>query len=203
MGVKIDRVEVFGFGAAMRGMRNPWDSHDRLDTFCETIGPKDMKLAKRLLRSPEERKFLRFIQVWFDLTLPRHTWVEFDTYKIGVSKNSCSTMNCLAIDRKSKMTRFFRKEDFYNGDVSKETIYELNLLAAQWKENKSDRDNILLSLKGRLPESYLLTATVNANYEALLNMYFQRKDHRLETWHGVCKWIETLPCMSDFISGIK
>jgi hypothetical protein len=199
----ISHVQVFGFGAAMRGMRNPMDSHWKSDTIDESIGPNDLKLTLRLLKSPEERKFLRFIHVWFDLTLPRYMWAEFDTYKIGVSKNSCSTMNCLAIDRENKIARYFRKSDFYNGDVLPETLDILNLLAAQWLNNKTDRKDILVSMKNILPEGFLLNATVNINYESLLNIYFQRKDHRLETWHGFCKWIKTLPYMARFIREIE
>lgn len=199
MQIKTDRVEVFGFGAAMRGMRNPWDSHAKADTFCETPGPKDLALAKKLLRSSEERKYLRFIQVWYDLTLPLHMWSQFDTYKMGVVRNSCSTMNCLAVDRVNKMTRYLRKDDFYQGDVSYHAVSELNTLAAQWKENKEERDEILLSMKNRLPSGYLLRATVNSNYEMLFNAYFQRRKHRLKPWHDVCNWIESLPYMSEFI----
>lgn len=200
MQIKIEKTEVFGFGAAMRGMRNPWESHAKADTFCETIGPKDMALAKKLMRSSEERKFMRFIHVWYDLTLPLHTWAQFDTYKMGVVRNSCSTMNSLAVDRINKMTRYLRKEDFYQDDVSYHAISELNTLAAQWKENKEERDKILLSMKNRLPSGYMLKSTVNSNYEMLLNVYYQRKNHRLETWQTICKWIESLPYMSEFIN---
>jgi len=203
MDVSVSNVEIFGINAAMRGMRNPMDSHWKSDTIDEKIGPNDLALAKRLLKSPEERKFLRFINVWFDLTLPRHTWVEFDTYKIGTTKNSCSTMNCLAIDRQSKSVHFFKQNDFYDDCVSQQILDELNALAISWFADKAERNNILLRMKNILPESYMLRATIVTNYEALLNMYRQRKSHRLETWHYFCYWIRTLPYMDEFITELE
>ena len=60
------------------------------------IGNKDLELAKKLLKSPEQRKYLRPIFVSIDITAPLYWWKEMDTYKVGTTSNSTSTMHKLA-----------------------------------------------------------------------------------------------------------
>ena len=123
--MKIINTEVYGIYAAMRGMRNPmnsWYLSDTrkadtiedfrlLDTICPEdidmeltiIGEKDLYLAQNLIKAGTEHyKFLRQIQVWADIEMPRYWWSEFDTYKFN-SKNSCSTMHKL-LNTKSAIT---------------------------------------------------------------------------------------------------
>lgn len=51
-----------------------------------------------------------------------------------------------------------------------------------------------------LPISYNQTRNVMLNYEVLANIYRQRKNHKLDEWREVCKWIESLP-YSELIIG--
>ena len=44
-----------------------------------------------------------------------------------------------------------------------------------------------------LPSNYNQTRNVMLNYEVLANIYRQRKNHKLDEWREVCKWIESLP----------
>lgn len=96
--MKFEHTRVFNFEGAFRGLRNPKDSWHLSDSTFENdipvIGPKDMKLAKALIHGgPEHRKFLRQIFVSVDITAPLFFWKEFDTYKVGTTANSCSTMH--------------------------------------------------------------------------------------------------------------
>ena len=118
--IKIEKVEVFGWEAAIRGMRNPmnsWDKSDSdwcwehdhnlcvdnlFDSVCcddgETniycIGENDLKLMKNLSKAGnDDGKFLRMINVTMDITAPLYWYKEFDTYKVGTVANSCSTMH--------------------------------------------------------------------------------------------------------------
>lgn len=53
-----------------------------------------MDLAQRLIKAgPEHCKFLRQIFVSVDIDAPLYWWKEFDTYKVGTTANSCSTMH--------------------------------------------------------------------------------------------------------------
>ena len=120
--IKIENTDVYGFEAAIRGMRNPMNSWDKSDSGysdpdCETcifwwqdsgcglpkhlecpgefeVGDNDLKLMKTLARSGDDHgKFARMINVTCDITAPLYWWKEYDTYKVGTVANSCSTMH--------------------------------------------------------------------------------------------------------------
>ena len=112
--IKIENANVYGFEAAIRGMRNPKNSWDKSDSkwewvedpspinpndpgMCFIIGDNDLKLMKTLCKAgSDHRKFMRFITVTCDITAPLYWWKEYDTYKVGTVANSCSTMHKIA-----------------------------------------------------------------------------------------------------------
>lgn len=117
--LKIENTEVFGWDAAIRGMRNPknsWEKSDSqfvrdpdygcfgacpcaelVDCDCCHVGPNDLKLMTTLRNAgTDHRKFMRMITVYLDITAPLYWWKEFDTYKVGTVANSCSTMHKIA-----------------------------------------------------------------------------------------------------------
>jgi len=198
----ITTEEVAGFYPALYGMRNPYNSWDKMDSwssepdlFGETfvIGENDMKLAKKLIAGgSEHRKFLRQIQVWANVRMPRYWWSEADTYKFG-TKNSCSTMHKLH-------DKEFTIDDFYLGDFSngvykemfESTCEVLNKFRDMYKETGDFQ--YVIAMKRMLPESYIQMRTWNTNYEELMNIYHQRKPHRLkEEWGVFCDWSLSLP----------
>lgn len=107
--IKIENVEVVGWEATIRGMRNPLNSWHKSDskqvpsmledeqTYIPAhfeVGPNDKDLMKRLRNAgTDHRKFMRMIVVYVDITAPLYWWKEFDTYKVGTVANSCSTMH--------------------------------------------------------------------------------------------------------------
>ena len=98
--IKIENLEVWGFRGAIRGMRNPMDSWNRMDTvFAENgdvikIGSNDASLMLRLKNAgPDHRKYLRMIHIQADVTAPLYFWKDYDTYKVSTVANSCSTMH--------------------------------------------------------------------------------------------------------------
>lgn len=214
--MKIENSVVFNFEGALRGMRNPKNSWARSDSHYEgndyIIGPNDMKLAQRLIQGgTEHRKFLRQIFVSADITAPLYIWKEADTYKIGTTANSTSTMHTITnqpfareqfeIDDYQHLMAFDGKEkpsydsEAYWGSVLA-TLNKLRDLylstndKAYWKE--------LIRI---LPESWLQTRTWTANYEVLANIYHQRANHKLSEWKTILRWIETLPYAKEFITG--
>ena len=211
--MKITNTEVFGFEASLRGMRNPMDSWHLKDSLscCNDnysiadvlwdnvlIGPNDMNLAKRLIKAGNEHcKFLRQIQVWADFEMPLYWWSEFDTYKFN-TKNSCSTMHKLFNSKKEiELDDFvYSKEDINTLNF---IIRELNSLRKRYLETKDF--NYVIRGKRLLPTSFKQKRTVNTNYAELMNIYNQRKNHRLkEEWQDVfCKWCEELPYFKEFL----
>lgn len=107
--IKLEKTEVVGWEAAIRGMRNPMNSWDKSDSryscLCMDdkrdcpvepyiIGPNDHELMMKLRNAgTDHRKFMRMIVVYLDITAPLYWWKEFDTYKVGTVVNSCSTMH--------------------------------------------------------------------------------------------------------------
>ena len=183
--MKITNTEVYGFEASLRGMRNPMNSWHLNDSYMEThdkciIGPNDTDLAKRLIKAGNEHcKFLRQIQVWADFEMPLYWWSEFDTYKFN-TKNSCSTMHKL-LNNKEEITIdnfVYDREDKVFMQV---IVDQLNYLRHHYLESK-DYDYVIRAKK-LLPTSYKQMRTVNTNYAELINIYHQRKNHRLkEEW---------------------
>ena len=105
--IEIENVDVYGWQAAIRGMRNSWDSWEDSDsrfhicampgrtTYAE-IGQNDLTLTKELAAAgSDERKFMRMITVTADVVAPLYWWSEYDTYKVGTVRNSCSKMHKL------------------------------------------------------------------------------------------------------------
>lgn len=180
------------------------------------IGKNDMDLCKRLIKGgSEHRKFLRQIMVSVDITAPLYWWKEFDTYKVGITVNSTSTMH--KITSKPITLDCFEINDFKNELKVKQSIdyeypqeedldygvgnhiYLLEQLRLKYIETKDVR--YWKELIRWLPESWLQTRTCTMNYENLMNMYHQRKNHKLIEWHTFCDWVLTLPYMKEFLEG--
>ena len=214
MSIKIENVGVYGFEAAIRGMRNPMNSWDRSDSDCKTIiryngkyvedfiGDNDLKLMKQLAKAGSvHAKYRRMITVTCDITAPMFWWAEYDTYKVGTVRNSCSKMHKI------------HSSELYNIDFSVEGCREVGSWATLCFANVQNTCNKLIkkynetkekkywrALIELLPESYNQRATVQLNYEVLAGMYYWRKDHKLDEWHTFCKWVESLP-YSEIITG--
>jgi len=184
---------------AILGMRNPMNSWHLMDSReldqagnCK-IGEKDLNLAQRLiLEGSEHGKFLRFITVCFDLTAPLYWWKEFDTYKFA-EKNSCSTMHKLTSkDLGAHDFSFDKLTDFRNAQIR-----HLNDLIKAYKsrEGENEEDNefrkiVFIELIQDLPSAYMQKRTVITNYAELRNIYFQRRNHKLDEWRKFCTWVE-------------
>ena len=219
--LKIENTEVLGWDAAIRGMRNPlnsWEKSDSqfvrdsdygcfgvcpcaelVDCDCCHVGPNDLKLMNTLRNAgTDHRKFMRMITVYLDITAPLYWWKEFDTYKVGTVANSCSTMHKIA-------AKEFTLEDFSHEHlgyqsirVLKDTIKVMNDFREEFiKDHEKVNWWQMIQL---LPSSYNQKRTVMLNYEVLANMYKSRRNHKLDEWHTLCDWIESLP-YSKLITG--
>lgn len=201
--IKLENTEVYGWKAAIRGMRNPMNSWDKSDTlfdgnmFC--MGDNDLKLIKRLANAgSDHRKFLRMITVTVDVTAPIYWVAEHDTYKIGTTRNSCSFMH-RGTAKKFELSDF----SFENSETARElrrTITKLNKLRTKYIETRDE--SVFRAIRQLLPSGYNVRYTWHANYEVLANIYFARRNHRLPEWHTFCDWILTLPYFEDIINAI-
>lgn len=210
--IKIENTQVFGWEAAIRGMRNPYNSWDKIDTIFDgdkwCIGKNDLNVMKFLSKAGNDHsKFLRMINVTCDITAPLYFWKEFDTYKVGTVANSCSTMHKIA--DKEFTLEDFSHEYLFDEDNLGAKIYSLGIMRQLIIALNNARDSYLKTKDKRywwqmiqlLPSSYNQRRTIQLNYQVLKNIYFARKNHKLDEWHDFCDWIETLPYFKEIVIG--
>ena len=218
--MKFDNTKVFNFEGALVGMRNPLNSWSKSDSnylmmnqimdhgakwIPYHIGNNDLELAQKLiLAGNEHAKFMRQIMMSVDITAPLYWWKEMDTYKVGTTAVSTSTMHKLT---SAPITiNCFETDDFDEQaacvDVGFNTIYTiikyLEDLRRKYVATKDIR--YWKELIRWLPESWLQTRTWTTNYAALRNIYFQRRNHKLSEWHSFCRWVESLPYAKELIT---
>ena len=83
-------------------------------------------------------------------------------------------------------------------DILEETVNMLNKARKMFLETKDKK--YWWQMIQLLPTSYNQKRTVMLNYEVLANIYKSRRNHKLDEWHTLCDWIESLPC-SELITG--
>jgi len=125
-------------------------------------------------------KFLESMQVWIKITAPRYFWSEFDTYRIGVTKQSESTIHTIM---KNELTQENFQEPIYLDVLTK-----LNRVIKLYKEtpNIDIKNSLFVEIKNNLPEGFLQTRIVSMNYKTLRNIIIQRKNHKLKEWRHFC-----------------
>ena len=212
--LKIEKTDIYGWDAAIRGMRNPMNSWDKSDSFEEytnypwvtdpAIGVNDRSLMEKLVKAgTDHRKFMRMIVVYVDVTAPLYWWKEYDTYKVGTVANSCSTMHKIhakefTLDDFSHEHLFKDDEMQTNTDVLQFVIDALNFARADYL--KTNDKKYWWQMIQLLPSSYNQRRTLMLNYEVLANIYRSRRNHKLDEWHTFCDWVESLP-ESHLITG--
>ena len=226
--IKIENVETTNWRAAIRGMRNPLESWNKSDSFFNDIsygaftsldeepmlgvpdhiqevylGEADLDLMQRLVKAgTDHSKFMRMIMLSFDITAPLYWWKEFDTYKIAVVRNSCSTMHKI----ESRLLTF---DDFANENLNNEEMKTLDIvincinnLIKKYKEtsNGLERRELHRRIVKLLPDAYLQKATITTNYQVMRAIRnSDRKTHKLIEWHEFCNFIDTLPYSEELL----
>jgi len=143
--------------------------------YTTEVRDKMFKLVSKLnLRAIKEGNFshskvLRQIHIWVLVTSTRSFWSQFDTYTVGVVRQSASTMHTLA------------KTNLSYSDFSENTDKTVIDTFLKLKEST----NNIVTLRDNLPEGFLQTRMVNLNYAALQNILMQRGKHRYKT-----EWVE-------------
>ena len=167
-------IAIFGLGFS-RGITSEmtFDEFNSIDLLGnkDTLQYSQMFDVAHKLASKDngENKLLESIAVWLDIDAPRYWWAQFDTYRVGVTKQSESTMYGLT-------NKVLTNCDFegYTGPLVLERLFYL-----QSVEN-------LDQLKKELPQAFLQRRIVATNYKTIRHIYQQRHDHKLEQWHIFC-----------------
>ena len=173
--LKVKNIQVFNFDRALFSARNALNSWDKSSPEA------NLNLARRLYKAgSEHRKYLRQIMICCDILAPLYWWKEFDTYKVGTTANSCSTMHTL--HKRDLTLDDFSIEYLDDKDDSLETfkdcismINELRQAYIQYKDKK-----LWYKMIQMLPSSFNQLRTVTMNYENLVNIINQRSNHKLD-----------------------
>lgn len=209
--IKVEEIQTYGWQSAIRGMRNPMNSWNRSDSnFACTIprgdaqiktsylqlGENDLNLMQRLYKAGNEhRKFARFIYVSMDVTAPLYWFKEFDTYKVGVSSNSCSTMHKIS-------AKEFELSDFSTEHLNTENLLVFESVIKMLNNNRK----LYLETKDKndwwqmiqlLPSSYNQKRTITMSYENVFSIIHQRENHKLDEWREFCKILKGLPYVKE------
>lgn len=217
--MKITTLDVHGIVPALHAMRNPMNSWDRTDTYialptvekedtdelvlykcldpkCVVVGPNDKELSLKLQKAgPEHCKHLRMVMVWADIEAPRYWWQEFDTYRQGVEKVSCSTMHKLTSREISEYDFEFEQTNGLSWHGIRYSVPELNKLVNLYNstEDPEEKKCYWRALIQNLPQSYIQKRTVMMSYAALRNIVKQREGHKLREWKFFVDWARMLP----------
>jgi len=146
---------------------------------------KMKELSKILFKKDGgHNKFLESIQIWLDINMPRYWWQEFDTYRVGVTKQSESTMHTLF---KKELTQ----NDFIES-IYEDTLKNLNSNIIWYNEatTKEAKNYWFRQIKRNLPEGFLQKRVVCTNYKVLRNIIQQRNHHRLAEWQFFISYIQ-------------
>ena len=193
------------------------------------LGANDLDLMRRLASAGSDHaKYRRMITVYADLLAPLYFFKEWDTYKVGTVANSCSTMHKI-LDKEFTLDDFshehlenlplVEKRELEGWEVTqlnqpsleilKITIMALNSARFNYlKAQNNGADGFTLKrywwqMIQLLPSSYNQKRTIMVNYEVLANMYRSRRNHKLDEWRDLCKWIESLPYSEIITGGVK
>lgn len=213
--IKVEKIDVWGIDHAIRGMRNPMNSWDKSDSRYATaldeatianvkkgefiLGENDLDLMRRLYNAgSEHRKYLRQIFVSFDITAPLYWWKEFDTYKVGTTANSCSTMH--KIHSKNLTLEDFSTEHLtkFSKDALKKYIGVIDMYCDEYNNSKQKKD--WWQIIQLLPSSYNQKRTITMNYENVITMIKQRTGHKLNEWNAFVAILKNLPYISEIMA---
>lgn len=213
----------------VEGARNPMNSWDKMDSLFRidvddvdldpqyVLGENDLSLLMRLRKAgTDHRKYLRMLPIHITITAPLYWWKEFDTYKVGTTTNSCSTMH--KIHSKEFEYSDFSCDRLLHACSIDEFVYPNNLTACSpldvlgvvIQALNHYRDLYLATNDKQywewmiqlLPTSYNQKRTISLNYENALSIYHARRNHKLTEWHTLCEFIETLP-YAELITGVE
>ena len=165
--MRITILEEAGFEWSMRGLARSFNQDiAKMPKVALNLSPKDMG----------HNKFLESIVVWIDVEAPRFWWSEFDTYRVGITKQSDSTMHTLKRQPLS--------QDNFEYPINENYIAYLNHLIAC--------NEPIDIIKNALPDGFLQGRTICTNYKVLRNIILQRRNHKLPQWHYFCNEMKKL-----------
>lgn len=165
--MKIYDIEEHGFKRAMRGLARSYNQDVKnMPEVALKLGPKDKG----------HNKFLESIVVWMEIEAPRFFWSEFDTYRVGMTKQSDSTMHTL---KRQPLT-----QDNFEYSIDSVYMDHLNRMIAQ--------NQPIEFIKNDLSDGFIQGRSVCTNYKVIRHIIVQRHNHKLPQWRYFCEKMKEL-----------
>ena len=126
-----------------------------------------------------------------------------DLYSKGFSQKQLSEMFNIGQAQVSVIVRDANstsenRELFEHCWYWEQVLDALNSLRDKYLETKDYKYFRLI--RQLLPQSYLYCSTITMNYENIMNIYHQRKHHKLTEWSkSFCDWVKNLPYAEELI----
>lgn len=191
--MKVQVIDEYGMRSALFGIGLSYKKTSKYASVpCEPLIDALDFARKLAFTTGGENKFLRQITVWLDITAPLYWWKQFDTYKVGTTAQSESTMHTL-------MKEPFHLMAFETGKMYTEVVQDvlvplIDKLNALRDDYLQETDETAKKVKwyciiALLPESYLQRRIVSLNYAVLQNIIQHRKNHKLDEWKHFCEVI--------------
>ena len=169
--MNIDIIEESGYENALRGIGMSYGKEDL--PLCK-LHEVALKLAPK---NGGHNKFLESLNVALRINAPLYFWKQFDTYRVGMTKQSESTMHTIT-------KKELKKEHFEGGfaGVTVDTLLDLNYLRKNFFSPSGDSKAYFDLIVKRLPSSFLQARRITTNYKTVANIISQRKNHKLNEW---------------------
>lgn len=165
--MKIYDIEEHGFHRAMRGLARSYNQDVKnMPEVALKLSPKDKG----------HNKFLESIVVWMEIEAPRFWWSEMDTYRVGITKQSDSTMHTL---KRQPLT-----QDDFEYRITNDHLYHLNELIFE--------HHSIEIIKNQLPDGFIQGRSVCTNYKVIRHIIMQRHNHKLPQWRYFCEKMKEL-----------
>ena len=152
---------------------------------------KHYKRALKLTKAPLNSghvSWAKGVVVNMDITFTNKAWIEFQRYHFAdiITGQSC-------MHRISK----FNLDYAFNEYVDRNIIIHLKAIQKEYNDNPTPEN--YLRLLYSTPSGIYLTGRVTTNYLQLMNIYKQRRTHRLPEWREFCKELLDLPMFYELL----
>lgn len=165
--MKVYGIEEHGFDRAMRGLARSYNQD------VKNMPEVALKLANK---DKGHNKFLESIVVWMEIEAPRFWWSEMDTYRVGMTKQSDSTMHTL---KRQPLT-----QENFEYPILESYLNHLNKKIVQNKP--------IEEIKNDLPDGFIQGRSVCTNYKVIRHIILQRHNHKLPQWRYFCEAMKQL-----------
>lgn len=187
--MKIENIKVYDLEESLIASGYPMRTAAEMREVEDKDWKRGLNLTKASNGNGAHAQWLTGVRVSFDLTCSNKMWVEAERYRFLEFVSSQSTMHRIAkFDIAPQCNKY----------VVGETLEIVEKLKTDYNNNPTAENYLYLLYN--IPSGFELTARLTTNYRCLLNIYIQRKDHRLPEWREFCEYMyENLPHFKELV----